>query len=102
MAKAGYVWLGFCQLIDIVLFMVQSSLLGPVPWNSHPPSVSSHAESTLPKEGVAVIERSTGRVFAGVAAPTQEEIVEWLQDHPTFEVLRPSGLFHVVFILWLE
>lgn len=67
-----------------------SSFLGPVPWNSHPPSVSSHAESTLSKEGVAVIERSTGRVFAGVAAPTQEEIVEWLQDHPTFEVLRPS------------
>lgn len=45
---------------------------------------------------MAVIERSTGRVFAGVAAPTQEEIVEWLQDHPTFEVLRPSGLFHFV------
>jgi len=29
-------------------------------------------------------------VIAGVAAPTQEEIVEWLHDHPTFEVLRPS------------
>ena len=79
--------------------MVQSSLLGPVPWNSHPPSVSSHTESALPKEGVAVIERCTGRVFAGVAAPTQEEIVEWLQDHPTFEVLRPSGLFHFLFII---
>ena len=78
--------------------MIQSSFLGPVPWNSHLPSVSSHAESALPKEGVAVVERSTGRVIAGVAAPTQEEIVEWLQDHPTFEVLRPSGLFHFVFI----
>jgi len=78
----------------MVLSVTQSSFLGPVPWNSHPSSVSSHAESALPKEGVAVIERSTGRVIAGVAAPTQEEIVEWLHDHPTFEVLRPSGLFH--------
>lgn len=77
--------------------MIQSNFLGPVPWNPHLPSISSQAESALPKEGVAVIERSTGRVIAGVAAPSQEEIVEWLQDHPTFEVLRPSGLFHSVF-----
>ena len=73
--------------------MIQSNLLGPVPWNSYPMPVSSQAESTLPKEGIAVIERSTGRVIAGVAAPSQEEIVYWLQDHPTFEVLRPTGLF---------
>lgn len=54
----------------------------------------------LPKEGVAVIERSTGRVIAGVAAPTQEELVEWLQDHPTFEVLRPTGLFEFIHVAW--
>ncbi|KAJ7358693.1 Death-inducer obliterator 1 [Desmophyllum pertusum] len=68
-----------------------SSLLGPVPWNSYPAPVSSQTESTLPKEGIAVIERSTGRVIAGVAAPSQEEIFYWLQDHPSFEVLRPPS-----------
>ena len=31
-------------------------------------------------------------MIAGVAAPSQDELVYWLQDHPTFEVLRPSGL----------
>lgn len=67
-----------------------SSLLGPVPWDAHSAPSSSQSESVTPKEGVAVIERSTGRVIAGVAAPSQEELVFWLQDHPTFEVLRPS------------
>lgn len=72
--------------------MIQSSLLGPVPWDPHPPSLSYQSEFVQPKEGIAVIERSTGRVIAGVAAPSQDELVYWLQDHPTFEVLRPSGL----------
>ncbi|PFX20841.1 death-inducer obliterator 1-like [Stylophora pistillata] len=67
-----------------------SNLLGPVPWNSQTAPVSSQPESSQLKEGIAVIERSTGRVIAGVAAPSQEELVDWLHDHPTFEVLRPS------------
>lgn len=67
-------------------------MLGPVPWNSETAQVSSQTESAQLKEGIAVIERSTGRVIAGVAAPCQEELVDWLHDHPTFEVLRPSGL----------
>ena len=80
-----------CNNYEIVV--TQSSLLGPVPWDPNPAPISSQSESA-PKEGIAVIERSTGRVIAGVAAPSQEEIVFWLQDHPTFEVLRPSGLFY--------
>lgn len=83
------------------LIAIQSSLLGPVPWNSYSTPASSQAESALPKEGVAVIERCTGRVIAGVAAPTQEELVYWLQDHPTFEVLRPSGLYVLVIVLYI-
>ena len=75
----------------IIFLVIQSSLLGPVPWNSQPAPVSSQTESAQLKEGIAVIERSTGRVIAGMAAPSQEEIVDWLHDHPTFEVLRPSG-----------
>lgn len=68
------------------------TLLGQSPWDSQPQPLSSHSESSQAKEGVAVIERSTGRVIAGVAAPSQEELVQWLQDHPTFEVLRPTVL----------
>ena len=54
--------------------------------------MSSHSESSSQlREGIAVIERSTGRVIAGVAAPSQDELVDWLQDHPSFEVLCPTG-----------
>lgn len=73
-----------------VLF--QPTLLGSSSWDSQQPTVSSHSESSSQlREGIAVIERSTGRVIAGVAAPSQEELVHWLQDHPSFEVLCPTG-----------
>ena len=76
-----------------MIVVLQSSLLGPAPWDQNPAPNLSQSESA-PKEGIAVIERSTGRVIAGVAAPTQEELLYWLHDHPTFEVLRPAGLYN--------
>lgn len=72
-----------------VLF--QPTVLGSSHWDSQQPTGSSHSESSQLREGIAVIERSTGRVIAGVAAPSQEELVHWLQDHPSFEVLCPTG-----------
>lgn len=67
------------------------TLLGSSSWDSQQPTVSSHSESSSQlREGIAVIERSTGRVIAGVAAPSQDELVDWLQDHPSFEVLCPT------------
>ncbi|XP_077990047.1 uncharacterized protein LOC144444491 [Glandiceps talaboti] len=39
---------------------------------------------------VAVIERHTGRVLAGLSAPTVTNLEEWIIKHPTFEVLRPG------------
>lgn len=81
------------ELLLTMIVVLQSSLLGPVPWDHNPAPNLSQSE-TAPKEGIAVIERSTGRVIAGMAAPTQEELLYWLQDHPTFEVLRPAGLYN--------
>ncbi|KAK3754572.1 hypothetical protein QZH41_017331 [Actinostola sp. cb2023] len=59
----------------------------PMPWES---PHSAAPSSPQVKERVAVIERSTGRVIAGVAAPAEQDLIHWLQRHPTFEVIKPS------------
>jgi hypothetical protein len=59
-----------------------------MPWES---PHSTAPTSPQVKERVAVIERNTGRVIAGVAAPAEQDLVLWLQRHPTFEVIKPSG-----------
>lgn len=37
-------------------------------------------------------ERKTGRLLAGPNAPTAENLKAWLQQNPTFEVVRPGTL----------
>ncbi|KXJ15576.1 PHD finger protein 3 [Exaiptasia diaphana] len=59
----------------------------PMPWESQQAKTPT---SPQVKERVAVIERSTGRVIAGVAAPAEQDLVQWLHRHPTFEVIKPS------------
>lgn len=41
---------------------------------------------------VIVYERKSGRLLAGTNAPTAENLKAWLQQHPTFEVVRPGAL----------
>ncbi|KAJ8735660.1 hypothetical protein PYW07_007280 [Mythimna separata] len=41
---------------------------------------------------VIVYERKSGRLLAGINAPTAENLKAWLQQHPTFEVVRPGTL----------
>lgn len=41
---------------------------------------------------VIVYERKSGRLLAGSNAPTAENLKAWLQQHPTFEVVRPGTL----------
>ncbi|XP_047026879.1 death-inducer obliterator 1 isoform X1 [Helicoverpa zea] len=41
---------------------------------------------------VIVYERKSGRLLAGANAPTAENLKSWLQQHPTFEVVRPGTL----------
>lgn len=36
---------------------------------------------------VAVIEKSSGRVIAGMAAPVMNNLTEWILKNPSFEVL---------------
>ncbi|CAH0592546.1 unnamed protein product [Chrysodeixis includens] len=41
---------------------------------------------------VIVYERKSGRLLAGPNAPTAENLKAWLQQNPTFEVVRPGTL----------
>ncbi|CAH1248328.1 PHF3 [Branchiostoma lanceolatum] len=54
-----------------------------------PPATSTEKGKKDP-ERVAVIERSTGRLLAGLSAPTEDNLSQWLETHPTYEVLRPE------------
>ena len=36
---------------------------------------------------VAMIEKSTGRVIAGMAAPLMNHLVDWIIKNPSFQVL---------------
>ncbi|XP_031562388.1 PHD finger protein 3-like [Actinia tenebrosa] len=65
-----------------------SSINMPNPWESS--HTTATPQSPQSKERVAVIERMTGRLIAGVAAPAEQDLVHWLKRHPTFEVIKPS------------
>jgi len=41
-------------------------------------------------ERITVVERSTKKIIAGVMAPTKANIYQWIEEHPTFEVFRPT------------
>lgn len=42
------------------------------------------------QERIAVYEKATGKIVAGVMAPTKKYLFAWLEEHPTFEVLKSS------------
>ncbi|ETN65750.1 hypothetical protein AND_002473 [Anopheles darlingi] len=52
------------------------------------PILSSPSSST---ETIIVMERTTGRCLAGKFGPTAENIKQWLQEHPTYEVVPPGS-----------
>lgn len=64
-------------------------------------TIISAAQSTTPadhntmmettQERIAVFEKATGKIVAGVMAPTKKYLFAWLEEHPTFEVLK-SGI----------
>lgn len=41
-------------------------------------------------EGVAVIDKSSGRVIMGGAAPGRKELVEWLLSHRSYQIHLPT------------
>ena len=37
--------------------------------------------------GVSVIEKATGKMLVGIAAPSEKNLATWLKEHPSFQVL---------------
>ena len=58
-------------------------------WFFPPSIVKEHGGKSLTSEGnrVAVIEKSSGRVIAGMAAPVMNNLTEWIVKNPSFQVL---------------
>ena len=54
-----------------------------------PSIVKEHGRKSLTSEGnrVAVIEKSSGRVIAGMAAPVMNNLTDWIVKNPSFQVL---------------
>ena len=42
-------------------------------------------------EGVAVVDKSSGRVIVGGAAPKKHELIDWLQSHRSYQIHLPAG-----------
>lgn len=51
---------------------------------------NSHSMMETTQERIAVYEKATGKIVAGVMAPTKKYLFAWLEEHPTFEVLKSS------------
>ena len=51
---------------------------------------SREASKPDPSERVIVFQRSTGKILTGPTAPTVRTLQMWLENHPSFEVLRSS------------
>ncbi|XP_055954851.1 titin homolog [Patella vulgata] len=52
------------------------------------PDTSS--SSKVGTDKVVVLERKTGCILNGPTAPTESTLQDWLEKHPTFEVLQPT------------
>ena len=45
---------------------------------------------TPEQEGVTVVDKSSGRVMVGGAAPKRSELLDWLQSHRSYQIHLPS------------
>lgn len=36
--------------------------------------------------GISVVERGTGKLIVGIAAPSEKNLVSWLTEHPSYHV----------------
>lgn len=55
-----------------------------------PATSSTDRVSETMHERIAVVEKSSGKIVAGVMAPTKKYLFAWLEEHPTYEVLKPG------------
>ena len=41
--------------------------------------------------GVSVVEKATGKLLVGIAAPSEKNLIPWLKEHPSYQVyLHPK------------
>ena len=48
---------------------------------------SNPSEFVRGSGGVSVIEMATGKMLVGIAAPSAKNLVNWLKQHPSYQVL---------------
>jgi hypothetical protein len=49
---------------------------------------ASPSEFVRGSGGVSVIEKATGKMLVGFAAPSEKNLIPWLKEHPSFQVLH--------------
>lgn len=54
-------------------------------------STTEFVPTETSQERIAVFEKSSGKIVAGVMAPTKKYLFAWLEEHPTYQVLLQSG-----------
>ena len=42
-------------------------------------------------KGISMVDKATGKTVIGIQAPTDKTLVAWLKQHPSYQVLLPSG-----------
>lgn len=50
--------------------------------------------------GIGVIDKSTNKIMVGICAPSEKELIPWLQMHPSYQVLvhrkgGPKGMPYI-------
>ena len=53
--------------------------------------LTSRGVNVAESEGVAVVDKSAGRVIMGGAAPGRKELIDWLQSHRSYQIHLPAN-----------
>ncbi len=48
---------------------------------------SNPSEFVRGSGGVSVIEKATGKMLVGIAAPSEKNLIPWLKVHPSYQIL---------------
>lgn len=61
---------------------------------------SSPSEFVRGSGGVSVIEKATGKMLVGFAAPSEKNLIPWLKEHTSFQVLLHKKKGWLAVIEW--
>ena len=51
----------------------------------------SPSEFVRGSKGVSMVDKVTGKTVIGIQAPTDKTLASWIKQHPSYEVLLPTG-----------